>query len=309
MMKMLIKIVSNPITYTKGFILMILAKCYFIPDKLYLRIVFRLRMNKKLNLVNPKTYNEKLQWLKLYDRKSEYTTMVDKVDVKEYVARIIGKEYIIPTIGVYNQFEDIEFDKLPNQFVMKCTHDSGGLVICKDKSKFNKHKVGRKINYYLRRKYFYDWREWPYKDVRPRIIVEKYMQDKSTDDLIDYKLFCFDGEVKALFIALDRNNTEEETKFDFFDSEFKPLNLKNGHPNSGKQSRKPEQFEEMKHLAEKLSKDIPHVRVDFYIINEQIYFGELTFTHWSGIVPFEPEEWDYKFGSWIKLPGETTDSN
>lgn len=305
-MNKLIKIVSNPIKYFRGFLLMILAKCYFIPDKLYLKMVYRLTMNKKLRLDKPQTFNEKIQWLKLYDRKPEYTTMVDKVDVKDYVANIIGEEYIIPTIGVYDKFEDIDFEKLPDQFVMKCTHDSGGLVICKDKSKLDIQKAGEKINYYLKRKYFYCWREWPYKDVKPRIIVEKFMEDKSVADLIDYKLFCFDGEVKALFIAIDRNNPDEETKFDFFDSEFKPLNLINGHPNSGKETKKPEQFEEMKQLAAKLSKDIPHVRVDFYIINGQIYFGELTFTHWSGIVPFEPEEWDYTFGSWINLPGKST---
>lgn len=308
-MKKYIKILKDPKKYLRAFFILILSKCYFIPDKLYLKKIYKLAMNKKLNLKDPKTYNEKLQWLKLYDRKPEYTTMVDKVDVKDYVAKIIGEEYIIPTIGVYEKFNDIDFDKLPNQFVMKCTHDSGGLVICKDKFKLNINEARKKINYYLKRKYFYCWREWPYKDVKPRIIIEKYMEDESVGDLIDYKLFCFDGEVKALFIALDRSNPDEETKFDFFDSEFKPIALINGHPNSGKETKKPIQFEEMKQLASKLSKGISHVRVDFYIINEHIYFGELTFTHWSGIVPFEPEEWDYTFGSWIKLPENGINKN
>lgn len=258
-------------------------------------------MKKKLDLTNPKTYNEKLQWLKLYNRKQEYTIMVDKYAVKGYVEKIIGKEYIIPTLGVWEHFDDIDFDKLPDQFVLKCTHDSGGLVICKDKETLDKEKAKKQIEHCLKRRYFLNTREWPYKDVKPQIIAEKYMVDESGYELKDYKFFTFDGKVKAMFIATDRGS-ESETCFDFYDCNFEHLPFKNGHPNAKKKIIKPENFDKMIELAEKLGKDIPHARIDFYNINGKIYFGEITFFHWSGLKPFEPEEWDYKFGSWIQLP-------
>lgn len=273
-----------------------------IPDKLYLKWLFRLRMGYKLNLDNPQTFSEKLQWLKLYNRKPEYTQMVDKVGAKEYVAKIIGEEYIIPTIGVWDSVDDIDFDKLPNQFVLKCTHDSGGIVICKDKSKLDIESARRVLRKGLKRDFYSTNREWPYKDVKRRIIGEQYMVDESGYELKDYKFFCFDGEPKALFIATDRGVKGEETKFDFFDMEFNHLPFTNGHPNANREIAKPQGFEEMKQLAAKLSQGQPHLRVDFYDINGKIYFGELTFYHWSGTTPFEPREWDYTFGSWIKLP-------
>lgn len=276
----------------------------FLSDKKYLEMRYKLRFGKKLDLENPLTYNEKLQWLKLYDRNPEYTKMVDKYEVKKYVADKIGEEYIIPTLGVWDKFEDIDFDKLPDQFVLKCTHDSGGIVICKDKSNLNKEKAKKKIEKGLKRNYYWSSREWPYKDVKPRIIAEKYMVDESGYELKDYKFFCFDGKVKVLFIATDRAVEGEETKFDFFDENFVHLPIKNGHENADKELACPEGFEKMKELAEKLSQGIPQLRVDFYNINGQIYFGETTFFHWSGMVPFEPEEWDYKFGEYIKLPNK-----
>ena len=273
-------------------------------DETYLKIAYRIAMGKSLPLESPQTYNEKLQWLKLHDRKPEYTMMVDKYEVKEYVASLIGEEHIIPTLGVWNRFEDIDFDQLPNQFVLKCTHDSGGLVICKDKKSLNKKKAKKLLNGCLKNNYYWGQREWPYKDVQPRILAEKFMVDESGYELKDYKWFCFDGEPKALFIATDRNTPGEETKFDFFDMEFKHLPFTNGHPNATKEIKRPSGFSEMKQLAKQLSKGIPHVRVDFYDINGHIYFGELTLSHWSGMTPFVPEEWDYIFGSWIKLPIE-----
>lgn len=272
------------------------------PDKIYLEKVYKLRMGRKLNLDNPQTYNEKLQWLKLYDRKPEYTKMVDKYAVKDYVAKKIGAEHIIKTLGVWDKFDDIDFTTLPNQFVLKTTHDSGGVVICKDKNVLNMKEARKRIEWSLNRKYYYIWREWPYKDVKPRIIAEEYMVDESGYELKDYKFFCFNGKVKALFVAKDRTKVNEETKFDFFDENFNHLPFTNGHPNSEPPYFKPENFEKMKELAEKLSIGIPHVRVDFYNINGKIYFGELTFSHWSGLTPFNPEEWDYEFGSWIELP-------
>ena len=272
------------------------------PDEEYLKKLYRINMGRDLNLDNPITFNEKLQWLKLHCRKSEYTKMVDKYLVKEYVENIIGKEYIIPTIGVWDKFEDIDFKKLPDQFVLKCTHDSGGLIICKDKSKLDKKAAKKIINRSLKRNFYYTGREWPYKDVKPRIIAEQYMEDDSTSELRDYKFFCFDGEAKALFIASDRQTKGEETKFDFFDMNYRHLDIRNGHPNAKKPPQKPVKFDEMRILAERLSAGIPHLRVDFYEVNGKTYFGELTFSHWSGMVPFEPEKWDEIFGSWIKLP-------
>ena len=276
-----------------------------VPDEKFLKRTYALSMNKQLNLEEPKTYNEKLQWLKLYDRKPIYTTMVDKYEVKKYVADIIGEEYVIPTLGVWDKFEDVDFHSLPEQFVLKCTHDSGGLAICKDKSNFDIKKARKKINKSLKRNYYLANREWPYKDVKPRIIAEKYMEDTQTAELRDYKFFCFDGEAKMLFIATDRQKKGEETKFDFFDMDFNHLPFTNGHPNAAVIPQKPKCFEEMKALAEKLSANIPQVRIDFYEVDEKVYFGEITFFHWSGMKPFKPEEWDEKIGSWIKLPEKT----
>lgn len=274
----------------------------FIPDKIFLKIMYRIRMGKPLNLEDPKTFSEKLQWLKLYDRKPEYTMMVDKYEVKQYVAEKIGEEYIIPTLGVWNNFDDIDFNKLPNQFVLKCTHDSGGLVICKDKNVLNIDEARKKIERSLKSNFFWVGREWPYKNVKPRIIAEEYMEDESDHELRDYKFFAFDGIAKALFIATDRGDNEKDTKFDFFDMDFRHLNFTNGHPNAEILPHKPETFDEMKKIAEKLSAGIPQIRVDFYEVNGKAYFGELTFSHWSGMKPFDPEEWDRKFGDLIKLP-------
>ena len=280
-----------------------------LPDKLsynenYLKLLYRSRMKKKLDLLNPKTYNEKLQWLKLYNRRPEYTNMVDKYEAKKYVEEKLGSnEIIIPTLGVWDKFDDIDFDKLPEQFVLKCTHDSGGVFICTNKKDFNIKKVRKKINRSLKKQYYSTTIEWPYKNVKPRIIAEKYMIDESGYELKDYKFFTFAGRVEALFIATDRNS-ESETCFDFFDRDFKHLDLRNGHPNSKKEIIKPKNYEQMIQIAEMIGKGIPHVRVDLYNVNGKIYFGEITFYHWSGLKPFEPEEWDYKFGEWIKLPNK-----
>lgn len=272
-----------------------------LPDKAYLKLLFKLKLGKSLNLKNPKTFNEKLQWLKLYDRKPIYTTMVDKYAVKEYVANIIGDEYIIPTLGVWDSFDEINFDELPNQFVLKCTHDSGGLVICRDKSSLDITAAKEKIEKSLKANYYWRGREWPYKNAKQRIIAEKYVEDADTEELRDYKFFCFDGEVKALFIATERFKKRAETKFDFFDTDFNHLPFINGHPNAETLPEKPQKFDEMKRLAAKLSKGIPQLRVDFYEANGKVFFGELTFFHFGGLVPFEPHEWDEKLGSFIKL--------
>ena len=274
----------------------------WMPDEMYLKLLFRAIMKKKLDLNNPKTYSEKLQWIKLYDRNPLYTSLVDKYLVKEYVKEKIGEEYIIPTYGVWDSFDEIDFSKLPNQFVMKCTHDSGGLIICRDKTKLDFMRAKRKIEKYLNKSFYWFGREWPYKDVQPRIIIEEYMEDSKTKELRDYKFFAFDGVVRAVFVATERQSTSEETKFDFFDENFNHLDLINGHPNADNMPEKPTCFEEMKTLASILSKGLPEARIDFYEVDGRVYFGEITFFHWSGLKPFEPEKWDEVFGSWIKLP-------
>lgn len=283
----------------------LLKMTHIIPDALYLKLRYYARFHQKLNLKNPRTFSEKIQWLKLYDRRPEYSMMVDKHEVKKYVADAIGKEYIIPTINVWDSFDQIDFDSLPNQFVLKCTHDSGGLVICTDKATFDIAAAKKKIESSMKAKYYYHGREWSYKAVKPRIIAEEYMEDTTTKDLRDYKFFAFDGDVKMLFIATERQEKNSETKFDFFDADFNHLDFRNGHPNADIPPAKPQNFELMKELASKLSKGIPHVRVDFYEVNGKVYFGELTFCHWSGLMPFEPHEWDEKMGEWIKLPQKT----
>ncbi len=270
-------------------------------DEGYLKLLFWSRMCRKLDLKHPRTFNEKVQWLKLYDRKPIYTTMVDKFEVKKYVADIIGKEYIIPTLGVWDKFDDINFEKLPNQFVLKCTHDSGGLVICKDKKFFDYDKARQRIEKSMRNNYYLHTREWPYKNIKPRIIAEEYMEDQETKELRDYKFYTFNGKTKALFIATGRQSNEE-TCFDYFDTEFNHLPFTWGQPNAKETPKKPFNFEKMIDIANKLSAGIPHVRVDLYEVNTKIFFGELTFCDGSGMTPIEPYEWDLKLGDWINLP-------
>lgn len=272
----------------------------FFSDEFYVKTNFRLRMGKKLDLINPQTFNEKLNWLKLYYRKPALTKMVDKYEAKRYVANLIGGEHVIPTFGVWNTFEEIDFDELPNQFVLKTTHDQGGVVICKDKNLFD-FKFARKIlNKHLKIKHFYISREWPYKNVKPRIIAEKYMVDGSMKELPDFKFFCFDGVPKALYVATDRQGNK--VKFDYFDMEFNHLNFRQQYEQSEKEVERPKSFDKMVELTKILSKGLPHVRVDFYEIDEQVFFGELTFFHHGGHTPFYPEKWDYKLGSWVSLP-------
>lgn len=277
----------------------------WLPDSVYLCLFYRFLMGKRLNLRNPKTFNEKLQWLKLYYRRPEYTTMVDKYAVKDYVASVIGSEHVIPTLGVWDKTKAIEWDKLPNQFVLKTTHGGGseGVIICKDKNKLDKKKVVEKLNVSLQQDVYQTAREWPYKNVQRRIIAEEYVDPvPGLNDLPDYKFFCFDGEVKALFVGTERQKEGEDVKFDFFDADFNHLPFKQGHENAAIMPSKPKNFELMKQLATKLSKGIPHVRVDLYDTGSQVLFGELTFYHFGGVVPFRPEKWDMWFGEMLKLP-------
>lgn len=273
----------------------------FIPDDLYLRIQYKNFMGKKLNLKDPKSFNEKLQWLKINDRNPLYTDLVDKYEVRKYIEKMIGNEYLIPMLGVYDTFEEIDFNALPDKFVLKCTHDSGGLVICKSKSTFDIESARRKINKCLRRNYYYTHREWPYKNIKPRILCEKYMVDESGTELKDYKFMCFNGDVKCSFVCLNRNS-DMGLNVDFYDMEWNPMPVERHYPSSGTVIPKPKNFNKMVTYSRKLSKNIPFIRVDFYETNGQLYFGELTLYPGSGLEEFSPELYDELLGSWINLP-------
>lgn len=270
----------------------------WVNDKTHLKLLYRGFFGRKLNLENPQLFNEKLQWLKLYDRKPQYVQLVDKYGVKEYISKTLGSEYIIPTIGVWDNADDIDFDNLPDKFVLKCTHDSHSVVICTDKSKLDIESCRKKLNHALKRNYFYDGRQWPYKNVKPRIIAEQYL----ADNLRDYKLFDFDCTPRMTLVCSERF-TKDGVEEDFYDEAWKYLSVKRpNHENSTFPIQCPKQYELMKKLATKLSERIPSARIDFYVIDEKVYFGEITFYPASGFEAFTPEKWDMKLGEWIKLP-------
>ena len=273
-----------------------------IPDKMYLRMKYLLRLGKILNLKNPQTFNEKIQWLKLYGRKPIDTILADKYAVKKYISKTIGSEYVIPLLGVWNKFDDIDFDKLPDRFVLKCTHDSGGIVICKDKNKLDIPAARKKINKSLKTDYYLYSRECAYKKIPRRIIAEQYMEDNLTIELVDYKVHNFNGTPKIVLVCQGRFG-KGGLREDFFSPEWEHLDIRRpGHPNAEKRIARPKQLEEILRLSEILAKDKPFVRTDFYVINDKIYFGEFTFSPAGGMGRFDPEEWDYTFGSWITLP-------
>lgn len=273
------------------------------PDREYLEKTFETVMGYPLNLDNPQTFNEKIQWLKLYDRKPEYTMMVDKYKVRDYIAEQLGEEYLIPLLGVWDDPDEIDFETLPNQFVLKCNHNSGlGMCICKDKSKIDVKKVKRELRKGLEQDYYLTGREWPYKDVPRKIICEKYMADHSQEELKDYKVHNFNGVPKAILVCSERFS-DIGLHEDFYDVDWKKLDLKRPeYPTSEKTGKSPKELEKMLSFSEKLSKDYPFMRTDFYIVNGKLYFGEITLYPASGLSQFEPEKWDDTFGSWIKLP-------
>lgn len=272
-----------------------------VPDEDFLKRMYQICTGRELNLENPVLYTEKLQWLKLFDHRPEYTTMVDKYAVKQYVAEKIGAEYVIPLLGAWDRVEDIDFDSLPERFALKTTHDSGGIVVCKDKDQLDIPEARRKLSRFLKRNYYDHNREWPYKNVPHRIIAEAYMEDSRQGELRDYKFFTFGGVPKVLYIAQGRG-LGGKTVADFFDMEFNHLPFTIDHEMAPVPPEKPANFELMKTLAAKLSAGTPQLRVDFYEVNGKVYFGEMTFFHCSGMERFHPEEWDRIFGDWVDLP-------
>lgn len=276
----------------------------FPDDERYLKLYYKYSMGRDLDLENPTTFNAKQQWLKLYNRKDIYTTMADKVAVKDYVAGIIGREYVIPTLKVWDKPGDIDFDVLPDQFVLKTNNDGGcnGVVVCKDKRQLDKKKALKELrhSFYFRNPYL-KAREWPYKNIKKCVFAEKYVEDSRFHELRDYKFYCFSGEAKVMLLVAGRGSKEGAT-FDYYDMDCKRLDFHQGHPAFGKPQEMPESFGQMKAFAEILSKDIPFVRVDFYEVDGHPFFGEFTFFDSGGTGPFTPEYWDEVFGSWIQLP-------
>ena len=274
----------------------------WLPDKTYLKLMFRLELKQKLDLDDPKTFNEKLQWLKLYYHRPDLTMMADKLAVKQHVASLIGKQYVVPLLGSWDDPAAIDWDALPRRFVLKTNHDGGnyGIVICKDKDRLDKAKAIRKLRASLKRNPYLLGREWPYKNIPRKVFAEQYLEEAGKQELTDYKFYCFDGKVRFLFIASGRQ--EGHITFDYFDENYRHLDVVQTHPPAAVPPEKPEHFELMIQLAEKLSEGLPHVRVDFYQVNGKVYFGEYTFFTHGGWAAFDPDEYDRLLGSYIHLP-------
>ena len=272
----------------------------FIPDRMYLKIMYYIFVNKKLNLKNPTTFNEKMQWLKLYNRKDIYTKLVDKIEVRKYIVDKIGEKYLIPLYGEWDSYDDIDFKSLPNEFVLKCNHDSGSVYICHNKFEIDHDMLRKKYKKFLKHNMFWNGREWPYKNVKPKILAEKLMNENNDTNIKDYKLMVFNGKVKCSFVVSDRFS-KEGMKVTFFDRRWNKMSFERQYPSSDKKILKPKYYSEMISLAEKIGKDFPFVRVDFYEINDKIYFGELTFFPGSGFEKFRPYEWDITLGDWIDI--------
>ena len=271
-------------------------------DQTFLEKAFQSKLERELDWNVPATFNEKLQYLKLYDRRPEYTRMVDKYKVREYITEKLGAQYLIPLIGVWDDPEKIDFSVFPEQFVLKCNHNSGlGMCICKDKSKLNIRKVKAGLRKGLRQNYYLTGREWPYKNVPRRIIAEQFMQSDA-GGLTDYKIHCFNGEPKLILVCKDRFAPTGLTE-DFYTPQWEHLDLRRPtHPNATEPMAKPDELDQLLEFSRILSKDIPFLRVDFYIVEGHVYFSELTFFPASGFEKFEPEEWDQTLGDWLKLP-------
>lgn len=272
-----------------------------IPDRIYLQIVYFKHFRRFINFNNPKTFNEKIQWLKLNYRNEEYTKLVDKYRVKQYITKLIGEEYVIPTLGVWNNVDDIDFKSLPEKFVLKCNNDSGGIVICKNKKDFDVAKAKSFLKERLKNNGYWYGREWPYKNVKPCIIAEKYMEDSISKDIKDYKFFCFNGSMEFFDIDIDRFIEHRANYYDR-NGNFLPFGKTYCPPDYTKKIEMPKNLDKMIELAETISHNTVLSRIDFYEIDGQVYFGEITFYPGSGFSPFTDEKWDYKLGDMIDLP-------
>lgn len=289
----------NGFYWLLNYVFIVLRPMRIIPIKLQLKTEYRCVTGKKLNLMSPKGFNEKLSWRKLYDHNPLYSKMVDKYEAKKIAAKLIGDKYIVPCYGVWNSFDEIDFNKLPNQFILKATHDSSGIVICNDKGTFNKNNAKEIIDKSLRTDYYLQGFEWPYKNVTRRVLADKLLIDGNRKELQDYKWWCFNGEPKVMYIT--NKGALQQCEENFYDMEFKPLDIEHGFPRTVPEYEKPQQFEKMKELAGILSQGIPFVRIDFFVVEDKIFFGEFTFFDHAGLRPFEDNGWDEKLGSWILL--------
>lgn len=274
----------------------------FLSDEKYIRFIYRLRMGKKLNLDNPRTFTEKLQWLKLNDHNPLYTTIADKLAMREYVEKKVGPGHSVPILGTWKSFSDIDFDKLPDRFVLKTTHDSGSFVICNDKATFDKAKAKKILSKSLKRNYYKTTREWQYKDIEPRIIAEEYLNDGKSH-LTDYKFFCFNG--KPVFMYCEEEASEHLTQA-IADMQYNLMPFSMEDDKADCLPPKPEQFNSMEMIAQSLSEGFPFIRVDMYCIKDKVYVGELTLYHFGGYTPFNPEEWDLKLGDMLDISGVKT---
>lgn len=266
------------------------------PDTIYLRLVYFLHTNKILHLSDPKLFSEKMNWLKLYDRNNLYTVLADKYAVKEYVSNIIGEQYIVPNYGVYNSFDEIDLTELPDQFVIKTTHDSSGAYIVTSKDNINIGELSIKYNRLLNENYYYRYREWPYKNIKPRIIIDQYLKSNDSSKLLDYKFWCINGTPIYMYCTIKGGDIYEN----FYDMDFNPVNISHGFRRRIPELPKPVNFSLMKEFAAKLSNNIPFVRVDFFEVNEQLYFGEFTFYDWGGMNLLN-DNWEKRIGELIKL--------
>lgn len=266
-------------------------------DEQYIRRIFRYGCGYNPNLDNPQTFNEKLAWLKLHHHKPILTRMADKYEVKEYVSRLIGNEYIVPNYGVWNHFDEIDFESLPNEFVLKATHDSGGATICRDKSSFDFSKAKARLEHQLSRNFYWAGREWPYKDIKPRIIADKFLDDHTGTELTDYKFWCFNGVPKFVYMTIKAREIYEN----FYDMDFSPVDINHGSKRHSPEFERPAAFDKMKELAALLSEGMPFVRVDFFYVEGHIYFGEFTFFDWGGSRAFGSYEQDLELGKLIDL--------
>lgn len=271
-----------------------------IPHDVFLKRKYFENTGKILNLQSPTTYNEKLQWQKLYDHNPLYTMLVDKYAVREFVEKKIGTEYLVNLYGVYNHFNEIDFKSLPERFVLKCTHDCGSIIVCTDKSKLNVKRARKRLKTAMERNYFYYSREWPYKNVSPKIVCEEYLIDNDSDELRDYKIFCFNGRPKLIQVHFDRFSSH---KTNTYSTEWKLLDVSFSNYPSDPEANipRPEKLNLMLQLASRLSEGLPQARVDFYYVNNQIYFGEITFFHAGGMAPFVPESFNEDLGKLIDL--------